>query len=910
MAGITAKSPPKKSKNLEKEPGKRLEPFYPFLFFFFAVFTEFSLISYDQGEYGAQNNLFGNLGHFFATFAFWILGRASYFLPILGGYYGFVLFHKKDPNFQKLFASAPLLLGAASILLNIFEFKIETVRDGGGTLGVILSNFLEVIIGKSGRIILSVSLGVYGVLLMIKEFPRKIDKEFWASLFAKNKDRVSLWMAPKSSIPATEPEVNEIPQDVFGVTEEVEDLPWIEIKKIGRKRGFPKISDLSESMEGDEEEGVYEFRHETEFTRETSSDRISRLKSSIEKTKELLKKEIEKSEGDSGKDFESGNKPSFRFSETPPSLREKISPPEETMEAEALDEWEETDLSLREPEPNIDEEPITSEELEGLFYREGEISEEEQEDSYPSEPDSERFSPLEKSEETESREEDLDEEREEEFESADPFPEEKQPRLNFGTNVPKISFLRKAAYKIPIRLFQTNSEKKSSPIQKLEAEYIAKKIQEIIKEYGYESKIEGWQKGPIVTRFEISPPIGVKLSRITSLSDELRLYLAVKSIRIVAPIPGKSTIGIEVPNKYRENVFLGDILREKMDEPPADQLKIVIGKDSISGETISINLSTLPHLLVAGTTGSGKSVSMNSMISYLIYSKSPEDVRFIMIDPKMVEMSLYESIPHLLLPVITDPRKATKALNWAVQEMEARYSLISDLKCRDIRAYNEKVGSSLLSKIRHKKMPYIVIFIDELSDLMMVSGKELEDYITRISQKARAVGIHLIMATQRPSVDVITGLIKANCPARMAFHVAQKNDSKIILDYSGADTLLGKGDFLYKSPTSPDLQRIQAPFISEEEIERMVEEAKSFAKVEYASINLDEESFKEDSSDGDELLFEEAWNIVRTERKASASYLQRRMRIGYNKAARLMELMEERGYVGPQVGSKPREILR
>jgi len=302
---------------------------------------------------------------------------------------------------------------------------------------------------------------------------------------------------------------------------------------------------------------------------------------------------------------------------------------------------------------------------------------------------------------------------------------------------------------------------------------------------------------------------------------------------------------------------------------------------------------------------------MNSMICSLIFNKSPDDVRFVMIDPKMVELALYEDIPHLLMPVITDPRKATKALAWAVQEMEIRYNLVSELKCRDLKTYNEKVATSLkFSRGRYKHLPYIVIFIDELSDLMMVSGKELEDYITRISQKSRAVGIHLVMATQRPSVDVITGLIKANCPARMAFHVAQKTDSKIILDYNGADALLGKGDFLYKSPTSPDLQRIQAPFISEDEIEQIVEEVRKHADPEYVDINLDEESFQEESSEEDEESFEEAWMIVKTDRKASASYLQRRLRIGYNKAARLMEMMEERGYVGPQIGSKPREILR
>ncbi|MCB1160571.1 MAG: DNA translocase FtsK, partial [Leptospiraceae bacterium] len=400
-------------------------------------------------------------------------------------------------------------------------------------------------------------------------------------------------------------------------------------------------------------------------------------------------------------------------------------------------------------------------------------------------------------------------------------------------------------------------------------------------------------------------------SRITSLADELKLYLAVKSIRIVAPIPGKSTIGIEVPNKKRDDVFLGDIIKETQLLQDSSDLKIILGK-GISGNNVSIELNRLPHLLIAGTTGSGKSVAMNSMISSLIFSKSPEELRFIMIDPKMVELALYEDIPHLLMPVITDPRKASKALAWAVQEMEARYNCVSDLKCRDLKSYNYKVENRMYTRsgIRHRKMPYIVICIDELSDLMMVSGKELEDYITRISQKSRAVGIHLVMATQRPSVDVITGLIKANCPARIAFHVAQKTDSKIILDYNGADALLGKGDFLYKSPTSSELQRIQAPYITEEEIEKIVNESQKFGAPEYVSINLEDDPIAEVFSDEDQSLFEEAWEIVRTENKASASYLQRRMRIGYNKAARLMEMMEEKGYVGPQIGSKPREILR
>ncbi|MGQ2871488.1 DNA translocase FtsK, partial [Leptospira santarosai] len=475
------------------------------------------------------------------------------------------------------------------------------------------------------------------------------------------------------------------------------------------------------------------------------------------------------------------------------------------------------------------------------------------------------------------------------------------------TLVPEVRSKR-SIYHVPLKSLKTTTAKIQDPLFKIESDKVARKIEEIIRQYGYESQVVSMERGPIITRYELSPPLGVKLGRITSLADELRLYLAVKNIRIVAPIPGKSTIGIEVPNSLREDVFLGDILHQNLSLRPKKDLSILIGKD-ISGKLVGIDLNKLPHLLVAGTTGSGKSVCLNSMISSLVVHLSPEEVRFIMIDPKMVELTLYEDVPHLLMPVITDPKKATRALAWAIQEMEARYHSVSKLKCRDFKTYNEKVEQGA-HRDGYKKMPYIVIFIDELADLMMVSGKDLEDAITRITQKSRAVGIHLIMATQRPSVDVITGLIKANCPARMAFHVAQKTDSKIILDQNGAESLLGKGDFLYKSPTSADLIRIQSPYVSEEEIEKIVEEARKFGKPSYVDFDLDEETESLTVDEEDEQLFEQAWEIVRTDRKASASYLQRRMRIGYNKAARLMELMEERGYVSPQIGSKGREILR
>ncbi|MBL0956217.1 MAG: DNA translocase FtsK 4TM domain-containing protein [Leptospira sp.] len=500
--------------------------------------------------------------------------------------------------------------------------------------------------------------------------------------------------------------------------------------------------------------------------------------------------------------------------------------------------------------------------------------------------------------------------------SAGNFGKKKQPpketkteqELMFGSMVPKPK-LKKGKYYISPRLLASHQVPVANILKNdSELDLIAKKIEESTGHFGIESKVITKERGPIITRYEITIPNGIKLNRIVSLSDEIRAYLEVKNIRIVAPIPGKASIGIEVPNRIREDVFLSEILKDTILQQKAKDLSICIGKD-ISGKLVMIDIAKLPHLLVAGTTGSGKSVSINAMITSLICTRSPEEVRFIMIDPKMVEMTLYEGIPHLLMPVITDPKKATKALSWAIQEMESRYQMISQLKSRDFKSFNEKVDEYAHAK-GFQKLPYIVIFIDELADLMMVSGKDLEEQIQRISQKARAVGIHLVMATQRPSVDVITGVIKANCPARVAFQVAQKTDSRTILDTSGAETLLGKGDFLYRSPTSSDLMRIQAPYIEEKEIDSIVEEAKKQGAPAYVEMNWDDETNIEMASDEDEELFEEAWNIVVTEKKASASYLQRRMRIGYNKAARLMELMEMRGYVSPQVGAKPREILR
>jgi S-DNA-T family DNA segregation ATPase FtsK/SpoIIIE len=465
-------------------------------------------------------------------------------------------------------------------------------------------------------------------------------------------------------------------------------------------------------------------------------------------------------------------------------------------------------------------------------------------------------------------------------------------------------------YKLSLRNLKTelfSFQVSSASIQE-EIQENWRKLEQVLNDYGIKGQVVGATRGPMITMYEIRLEPGVRVNRIMSLQDEIRMNLAALSVRIVAPIPGKTTIGIEIPNKNREYVNLGELVHKDSEFfSKKRDINIPLGKD-VSGKTRYIDLTRLPHLLIAGATGSGKSVFLNSIIASLLYQYSPEQIRFLMIDPKMVELKLYEGIPHLLYPVIIDVKLAEKALHWAVNEMENRYKLFSLAKCRDIRSYNEKIKKGI---INGNHIPYIVIIIDELSDLMMVSAKEVEESIIRLTQKARAVGIHMILATQRPSVDVITALIKANCPARISFQVAQKVDSRIILDLNGAETLLGKGDMLYRSPASTLPIRIQAPNITEEEIEIIVKETQNYDFLGY--IDLPEESQSPTDfgfSQIDEDLIEKAWQIILETGKTSTSYIQRRLRIGYNRAANIMEKLEEMGYLSPAIGNKPREILK
>ncbi len=448
----------------------------------------------------------------------------------------------------------------------------------------------------------------------------------------------------------------------------------------------------------------------------------------------------------------------------------------------------------------------------------------------------------------------------------------------------------------------------------------ARKLEETIRDFGVETKVVEVSTGPVITRYELSIESGVKISKIVNLSDNIALSLAAQAVRIVAPIPGKSVIGIEIPNESRQMVRVRDVVDTPVFNESRYDLPIALGK-SILGESVIADLAATPHLLIAGATGSGKSVCVNAVICSLLFKRSPSEIRFLMIDPKMVELNVYNGIPHLLTPVITDAKKAASSLRWVISEMEARYCLLEKYAVRSIKGYNELIRSKLAKREKLEDdvgtLPYIVVIIDEFADLMMIARKEVEDSVTRLAAMSRAVGIHLILATQRPSVDVITGIIKANFPSRIAFQVSSKIDSRTILDASGADKLLGKGDMLFQVPASAMPERIQGAFLSDDEVHRVVENLASKGSANYIE---DFFSFSSDRAEtdenGDEMpagqkdpLWNDALDIVINEKKASASYLQRRLKIGYNRAARLIEEMEALNLVGAADGSRPREVL-
>jgi len=432
----------------------------------------------------------------------------------------------------------------------------------------------------------------------------------------------------------------------------------------------------------------------------------------------------------------------------------------------------------------------------------------------------------------------------------------------------------------------------------------ARILEETLGDFDIEAKVVEINKGPVITRYELEPAPGVKIHRITSLGDNIALAMKAQSIRIVAPVPGKGTVGVEVPNSTSALVYLKEVLDSKEYRSFKSRLKLAIGKD-IAGTPVIADLAIMPHLLIAGATGSGKTVCVNTIITSLLYNSTPDEVKFIMIDPKRVELAVFNDLPHLLSPVVTDSKKVASTLEWIVSEMDSRYELFAKAGVRNIDLYNEKFGRE--SK---DKLPYIVIVIDELADLMMVAQDQVEGAITRLAQLSRAVGIHIVIATQRPSVDVITGVIKANFPSRISFKVASKVDSRTVLDINGADKLLGRGDMLFVEPGSSRPTRAQCSLISDKEIERITNFIKSQRPAQYTEDILEVQkkhgAFRKFEKDE---VYEEAVKMVLETRQASVSMLQRRLGLGYTRAARLVDMMEDEGVVGPYQGSKPRDIL-
>jgi S-DNA-T family DNA segregation ATPase FtsK/SpoIIIE len=488
-------------------------------------------------------------------------------------------------------------------------------------------------------------------------------------------------------------------------------------------------------------------------------------------------------------------------------------------------------------------------------------------------------------------------------------PPEKQRR-----DRPQVAYTPPAGgYQLPPIDLLSHSEHDGPGIDREKLVVTARNLEKKLADFGVSGRVTEVRPGPIITLFEFEPAAGERINKIAALADDITMAMSAYSVRIIAPIPGKSVVGFEIPNESRQMVVIRDIIDSERFDQSKSKLTCALGKD-IYGNPLVADLAKMPHLLVAGATGAGKSVCINTMILSILYKATPEEVRFLLIDPKMLELTLYAGIPHLLLPVVTEPRQAAVALRWVVEEMERRYRVMADFGVKNITGYNAKITGGQQTPTPdgqdHREMALLLVVIDELADLMMTSSKEVEESITRLAHMARAAGIHLVLATQRPSVNVLTGVIKANFPARISFQVSSRVDSRTILDTSGAEHLLGKGDMLFLPPATSKLVRVHGAFVSEEEIRSVVGFVKRQGSPTYEAVDLEREQEVGTGLEGDyDEKFDEAVALVAETRKASISLVQRHLRIGYNRAARIIEKMEEDGIIGPSDGVKPREVL-
>lgn len=848
--------------------------------------------------FGFESNFAGSAGKHFSAFLFSVFGYASFLSVLIFASCASFFFKKnRDILLERLFTVFYMILAFSALLSRVLP------EATGGSVGKVLSIFLSDKCGKAGSVLILLIINLLGLILgglvsvesllsNVKENSRKM------GIFIKDKFE-------KKRVISSEKEIPIVSKTASGKKK----LPWFtkETVIIGNpyEEELPLVKDL-DTLAAQNLFDEAELKKETlpllpekpfqEF-KSPKDDIIDALRAPVRIEKRTINITPEPSSyvlpdgvvanrikniGESDGTFL--NLKNDYCSENEGKIISQIYiEPEIKEEKEII-----SDKKTVAKEENIEEEILTADEL--------------PDENFVVYDDESVF-------EAQSETEEIDFEEDLEAESEAEEAEYDEDVVVPATEKVFEEIKLESKYEIPVSLF-TFSEAVDYDSWQTEVQKNSVLLVKTLNDFGIPSKVVKVNRGPVITLYEMQIAPGIKVTKIVSLSDDIAMALAASRVRVVAPIPGKSAIGIEIPNALRETVTLGDVLASNEFIHSEMALKVAVGKD-ILGKPVMLDLKRQPHMLIAGATGAGKSVCVNTIITSLICSYDPNYVRFIMVDPKMVELQLYNGIPHQLTPVITEPDVAPKALKWAIYEMERRYKLLSELSTRDIERYNQKVAAYGRSTL-HEKLPYIVIIVDELADLMMVAPKEIENHITRIAQKARAVGIHLVLATQRPSVDIITGVIKANFPARIAFQVAQKIDSRTIIDQNGADKLLGKGDMLYQSPMSSFPVRIQGAFISEDEIVKIVKHANRYGRPKYIDIEeavrQNEDLDEEDIEESDEL-FTEALKIVEQSKKASASYLQRRLSIGYNRAARIIERMEELGYVGPQQGSKPREVM-
>jgi len=869
----------------------------------------------------------GGYGRFLGSYNEFLFGYLSYFIPIFLGYFLYLMYkNSKREEYEKLFAIFILF-----IALNILESLIFEK----GKFGLVFVESVKPFIGLFGVVLIVIFLFIIGFLIL--KIDMKLNNEFlnnidfsWEKIinkinseFSKLKSDIKKEQGDNRISKTIEDESSENQKNKIDYIEDyIENSlnkAYLEMdsKNITLEEDFLSLKNINNSQNKDiKKEKVKE---EVELTIEEEKELVEEiLKRNDFVEKNVDKEEVQNVEKSTQTQEESDEKDKIKIEE---NSKERVEKNILSIEEDKKEEMENCSSKLKQEESkeeNIEEENRVQEVKEEIekedetnvtpIVKNENISEKEDEveDNLP-------FRIIEKSE--------IDErDDKKELVIKDKSAENSSNSMN--ENLPKVKIIseleenkkllediEKGEVEKPQDFILPKLDFLKEPIKQethMEETEIDKKVALLLnklKNFKIEGDVVQTYSGPVVTTFEFKPLPHIKVSKILNLQDDLAMALRASTIRIQAPIPGKDVVGIEIPNEEIETIYLREILESDNFKNAKAPLLIALGKD-IVGNPFVTDLAKLPHVLIAGTTGSGKSVGINAMILSLLYRNSPDDLKFMMIDPKMLEFSIYNDIPHLLTPVITDPKKAITGLSMMVKEMERRYKLLSEARVKNIENYNKKFPEN--------KMPYIVVIIDELADLMMTAGKDVEYSIGRLAQMARASGIHLIVATQRPSVDVVTGLIKANLPSRISFKVGQKIDSKVVLDTYGAESLLGRGDMLFTPPGSSTLVRLHAPFTTEEEIETIVEFLKAQRTAEYDEKFLAEsvdENSAEDIKNRDEL-FEDAKEIILKEGKTSISYLQRRLQIGYNRAANIIEQLELSGFLSAPNSKGQREILQ